>query len=112
MGLFVRWLAPFLGVLLAAYLFQDRIVVQDYTAAAVFALVLALLNAFVRPVLGLLTFPITLLTLGLFHFVLYAIVFGLAAAFVPGVQVVGFVGALLGALVVSIVGVIVSMVTT
>jgi putative membrane protein len=106
----VRWLAPFLGVLLAAYLFQDRIVVQDYTGAAVFALVLALLNAVVRPILGFLTFPITLLTLGLFHFVVNAIMFALAAAFVPGVQVMGFVGALLGALVVSIVGVVVSWV--
>jgi putative membrane protein len=111
-GLFLRWLAPFLGVLLAAFLFQDRIVVEDYAAAAVFALVLALLNAFVRPILGILTFPITLLTLGLFHFVLNAIVFGLAAAFVPGVQVMGAVGALLGALVVSVVGMLVSWVAT
>ena len=110
MGLLLRWLGPFVAVLVAARLMPERIVVLDYAAAAVFALVLALLNAFVRPVLGLLTLPITLLTLGLFHFVLNAAMFGLAAALVPGVSVGGFVPALLGALIVSVVGLVVSWV--
>jgi putative membrane protein len=113
--LLLRLSAPFIAILLAAYLFPDRIVVGDYTAAAVFALVLSLLNAFVKPVVKFFSMPITCLTLGLFHFVLNALFFG-AAAWVTanlgmGVHVDGFFSALLGSLVVSGVGLVVSLLT-
>lgn len=110
LGLIARWAAPFVALLLARYLFPDRFLVEDLGAAAVFALVLALLNAFVKPVVAFFSLPITCLTLGLFHFVLNAIFFAVAAALVPGVSVDGFLSALVGALIVSAVSLVASMV--
>jgi len=71
--------------------------------ALVAGVILGFVNAIVRPVLFLLTLPFTLITLGLFIFVLNAICFGLTAWLVPGFSVDGFWWALLGALLVSIV---------
>jgi putative membrane protein len=109
LGLFLRWLAPFAAILLGAYLFPEWFAVESYEAAALFGLVLALLNAFVRPILGFFALPITCLTLGLFHFVLNAIIFGLAAWLVPGVEVSGALAAFVGALIVSIAGLVSSL---
>jgi len=67
------------------------------------AVLLGLVNAFVRPVLLILTLPITLVTLGLFLFVLNGLCFWLVASVVKGFHVAGFGSALLGALVVSVV---------
>ena len=110
MRLLLRWAVPFVAILLAAYLLPADIAVRDLRAAAVFALVLALLNAFVRPVIELLALPITCLTLGLFHFVVNAAMFALAAALAPGVVVSGFIAALLGSLVISAVSLLASLV--
>ena len=66
-------------------------------------LVLGLINALVRPVLVILTFPLTLLTLGLFLLVLNAFCLWLVSAFVPGFHVLGFWSAFWGALLVSVV---------
>jgi putative membrane protein len=76
--------------------------VDDWLAAVIFAVVLGLLNAIVRPILLILTCPFTLITLGLFVFVVNALVFWLAAQIVPGVDVKGFWGALFGSLAVTI----------
>ncbi len=78
--------------------------VADFTAALWAALVLALVNAFVRPVAGLLSLPITILTLGLFALVLNALMIYLVAWVVPGVEVTGFLQTLLAALIISVVG--------
>jgi putative membrane protein len=72
-------------------------------ALAVAALVLGFVNAIVRPVLVLITLPITILTLGLFYFVVNGLAFGLAAAIVPGFDIDSFGWAVLGALVVGLV---------
>ena len=108
MALLIRWLVPFVALLLAEFLFPDLIGVTDLATAAIFAFILAILNAFVRPVLQFFSLPLTCLTLGLFHFVINAAMFGLAAFFVRGVTVEGFWGALVGALVVSVVGLLLS----
>jgi putative membrane protein len=97
-----------LAVWLAATIFRGFVEVEDVQAAILFSLVLGLLNAFVRPVLLVLTLPFTLLTLGLFIIVVNAIVFWLATLLPVGVHVAGFAGALLGALTVSIVSFIAS----
>jgi putative membrane protein len=76
--------------------------VDDWLAAVIFAVVLGLLNAVVRPILLILTCPFTLITLGLFVFVVNALVFWLAAQIVPGIDVKGFWGALIGSLAVTI----------
>ncbi len=82
--------------------------VEDTTAALVGALVLGLANAFIRPILILLTLPITFLTLGLFVWVVNAFTLKLAASFVPGFRVHGFKAALVGSLLLAILNVAVS----
>ncbi len=110
MRLLLRWAVPFVAILLAARLLPGDIAVRSLGAAAVFALVLALLNAFVRPIIAFFALPITCLTLGLFHFVINAAMFALAASLVPGIVVNGFVAALLGTLIVSAVSLVASLV--
>ena len=99
----LRLVITALAVLLASSLFVGQIQIDDFTGALLFALVLGLLNAFLRPVILLLTLPLTILTLGLFTLVVNAIVFWVATLFPVGVHVSGFTGAFLGALVVSVV---------
>ena len=77
--------------------------VTSFTALAVAALVLGLVNAVVKPILTILTLPITVLTLGLFYLVVNGIVFALAALLVPGFSVSGFGWAILGALVMGLI---------
>jgi len=104
----LRVLITALAVLLASYLFGPLIQVDSFTSALIFALVLGLLNAFLRPVLLLLTLPLNLITLGLFTLVVNGIVFWVAQLFPVGVTVQDFGGALLGALVVSVVSFVAS----
>ena len=78
------------------------VTVASWTALSLAALVLALVNAIVRPVLLILTLPITVLTLGLFYLVINGAAFGLAAAFVPGFGVASWTAAILGALLTSL----------
>ncbi len=77
--------------------------VDSPAALVVAALVLGFLNAIVKPILLLLTLPITILTLGLFYFVVNGLVFGLTALLVPGFHVDSIGGAIIGALVVSLI---------
>jgi putative membrane protein len=83
--------------------------VRDGKAALVGALVLGLANAVVRPVLVLLTLPVTVLTLGLFLLVVNAAMLGLAAALVDGFEIEGFGSALLGAVLLAVMNVLVGV---
>jgi len=83
--------------------------VRDWVAALLAALVLGIMNAVVRPLLILLTLPLTILTLGLFLFVVNALVLQLAAYFVPGFRVAGFGPALWGSLLLTLLNLGVSM---
>ena len=76
--------------------------IVDYKTAVIFALVLAILNAIVKPLLILLTLPITILTLGLFLFVINAIIIIIADKFIDGIKVDGFLWALIFSLILSI----------
>jgi len=106
----LRLLATAAAVLLASALFPTLILVQSPVAAVVFAVILGILNAFLRPILLLLTLPLNLLTLGLFTLVVNAIVFWIASGIDLGVSVHDFGAAFLGALVVSAVSFIASRV--
>lgn len=77
--------------------------VTSWPALALAALVLGAVNAVVRPVLVILTLPMTVLTLGLFYLVVNGLAFGLAAALVPGFQIASWVSAILGALLTSLI---------
>lgn len=79
------------------------ITIVSWTALAAGALVLGVVNAIVRPILVILTLPITVLTLGLFYLIINGVAFGLAAAFVPGFQVGSWSAAILGALLTSVI---------
>jgi putative membrane protein len=96
------WILSAVALLIVAYLYPG-VHVQDWVAAAIAALVLGLVNTLVKPVLVLLTLPITVVTLGLFLLVINALLFWAVAALVPGFQVAGFWAALLGALLYSII---------
>ncbi len=102
-GLIARFLGTVLAVLLAAYLVPGFHVDTFYTALIV-AVVLALLNVTLKPLLMILTLPLNLITLGLFTFVINAGLILLIATFVKGFQVTGFVPALLGGAIIAIVG--------
>ncbi len=99
----LRWIVIFLAVILAAYLVPDLVRYSDLGQVALFAIVLALLNAIIRPILILVTCPITILTLGLFTLVINGFLFWLAGEAIGGVRVAGFLGAFVGALIVSFV---------
>jgi putative membrane protein len=102
MGFVLHWLVLAVALWVAAYLVPG-VTVSSWPALAVGALILGFVNAIVRPVLVLLTLPITVLTLGLFYLVVNAAAFGLAAALVPGFSIASFSAAILGALVTSLV---------
>ena len=102
MGFLLRIAVNTLAIALAAYLVPG-IRVDGLLSAVAAGLALGVINAVVRPVLLLLTLPITLVTLGLFLLVLNALCLGLAAALVPGFHIDGFWAAVLGALCVTVV---------
>lgn len=100
MRLVLRVLINAVAIYVAAAIVPG-ISLRSVTAAIVAGLVLGIINAIARPVLVLLTLPLTLLTFGLFLLVLNAVCLWLTSVFVPGFQVVGFGAAFLGALLVS-----------
>jgi len=107
MGFLLRVAINALAIMLAASILPG-IGVDGIVPALGAAVLLGLVNAFVRPVLLILTLPITLVTLGLFLFVLNGLCFWLVASVVKGFHVAGFGSAMLGALVVSVVSWIVT----
>jgi putative membrane protein len=95
-----HWFITALALAVAAYILQG--VHVESLMAAVAALMLGFVNAIIRPVLVLITLPITILTLGLFYLVVNGLAFGLTAAIVPGFEIDSFGWAILGALVVGV----------
>lgn len=106
MKLLVRWFLLAAALLLVARV-APGVGINGFTAALLAALVMGLLNTLVRPLLVLLTLPVTVLTLGLFLFVINALIFWLASDLLPGFQVEGFLAALLGSLLYSVAGTII-----
>ena len=106
MGFLVNWLAIVVAVFIESRLFAVQISYNSNDGLSIFSLVLGLLNAFVKPIINVLTFPINLLTLGLFSLVINGVLFLLAASLSQTVTVDGFVSALLAALVVSVVNLV------
>jgi putative membrane protein len=102
----IRWFLLASALLLVAHLCPG-VTVQSFSAALLAALVLGLLNTFVRPILQVLTLPVTLLTLGLFLFVINALIFCFAARLLDGLAVSGFWAALGGSLLYSLCGMLI-----
>lgn len=106
MRLIARWLLLAAALLFVAYIYPG-VTVASFGAAMVAALVLGLLNTLVRPILVLLTLPVTLITLGLFLFVINAAMFWTAARVLEGFGVAGFGAALIGSLLYSLCGLVI-----
>jgi len=101
-GLLLRWLILTAAVLVASYAITG-IQVAGFFSAFFTAALLGILNAFFRPILIILTLPINILTLGLFTFVINALMLLMASGVISGFEVHGFWSAFFGSLVISIV---------
>lgn len=102
MKIFIHWLLSALAIIIAAYILPG-ITVSGIVPALVLAVVLAAINTFIRPVLLILTLPLSVMTLGLFALILNTLLIMLAAAIVPGVAISGFFSALLFGIVLAFV---------
>jgi putative membrane protein len=100
--LLLVWLINTVALILVAYLLPG-VSVATFTSALVAALVLGLVNTVIRPILILLTLPVTILTLGLFIFVVNGLLFWLVGSFIQGFLVAGFWWGVLGAIAYSVI---------
>jgi putative membrane protein len=108
MKIIVRWMLLAAALLLVAHLYPG-VVVASFGVAMIAAFVLGLLNTLVRPLLVVLTFPVTLITLGLFLFVINAAMFWAAARVLDGFNVTSFGAALIGSVIYSLCGMVIDV---
>ncbi len=99
-----NWVVTSFVILIVAHFLPNMVRVTDFWVAMEVALVLAIVNIFIKPILSLLTLPITVLTLGLFGFVINALLVMLVASWLNGFVVYGFFSALVFSLILSFVG--------
>jgi putative membrane protein len=108
MKLIAKWMLSAAALLAVAHLYSG-VEVQSFTSALLAAFVIGLLNTVVRPILVVLTFPVTLLTLGLFLFVINACMFWWAASMLDGFKVQDFAAALVGSLIYTLMGTVIDL---
>ena len=101
-GIFIRWLILTAAIMFASYVL-DGIQVKGFFAAFFAAAILGILNAFFRPILLILTLPINILSLGLFTFIINAMLLKMASGVISGFEVYGFWSAVFGSLLISVV---------
>lgn len=101
MKLISKWLLLAAALLFVAYVY-DGVSLNGFQAALIAAFVIGLLNTFVKPLLVILTLPVTVITVGLFLFVINALMFWGAASLLDGFNVTGFQAALIGSLIYSV----------
>lgn len=101
-GILFRWLTLTAGIVLTSYLL-DGIHIDGFLSALLAAAMLGILNAFFRPIALLLTLPINILSLGLFTFIINALMLKMASGIITGFEVVGFWTAIFGSLLISVV---------
>ena len=102
MRLLLLWILNAIALLAVTYLLPS-IQISGFGTALLAALVLGFINTLVRPILAILTLPITVLTLGIFYLVLNGLLFWLASALLPGFQVDGFIPAMIGAILYAVI---------
>ena len=106
MKLLIKWLLSATALLGLTYLYSG-VEIKSFSAALIAALVIGVFNSLLRPILVILTLPVTVLTLGLFLFVINALMFWAAAGILEGFHVQGFGAALLGSLIYSAFGIVI-----
>lgn len=102
----INWLLSTAAIIITAYLLSGA-TISGLGTALIVALVLGILNTFIRPILLILTLPVNILTLGLFTFIINAIIIYIVAGIVPGFRVKGFGNALLFAVVLAVINLII-----
>ena len=107
MKLILKWLLSAAALLFVAYIY-DGVSLKGYQAALIAAFVIGLLNTLVRPILVILTLPVTVVTVGLFLFVINALMFWSAAYLLDGFNVTGFWAAMIGSLIYSVLSMIIN----
>ena len=106
MKLIIKWLLSAAALLALPYIYSG-VQVNSFTVALIAAFVIGLFNTILRPILVILTLPVTVVTLGLFLFVINALMFWSAAAVMDGFKVTGFAAALIGSVIYSVFGLII-----
>jgi putative membrane protein len=106
MRIIIKWLLSAVALLAVAYLYSG-VQVNSFGSALIAAAVIGLLNMIVRPVLVVLTLPVTIVTLGLFLFIINALLFWAASGLLGGFHVSGFLAALIGSLLYSLLGLLI-----
>jgi putative membrane protein len=104
-----RVLINMVAILIISYIFPSIIKVDGFMGALVAAFILGIVNAVVRPILILLTLPLTVITFGFFLLIINGLMLGLVSYFVPGFYVSGLGGAIIGSILISIVSWILSI---
>jgi putative membrane protein len=110
MRLLLHWVLSALALLLVSH-FVPGFIVSGFLVALIAAVVIGLVNATIGAFLRFISFPITILTLGLFVLVINALMLKLAAAFLPGFQIIGFLPAIEGAIILAIAHMIIRWIT-
>ena len=110
MRLLLHWVLSALALLLVSH-FVPGFIVNGFLVALIAAVVIGLVNATVGTLLRIVSFPITILTLGLFLLIINALMLKLAAIFLPGFQIIGFLPALEGAIILAIAHMIIRWIT-
>lgn len=109
MHLFLKWILFALAIVFTAWIVPG-ISIANFVSALLAVVIIALINIFIRPLILFVTLPINFLTLGIFTFVINALMLWLAGYITPGLSVNGFWSALLGSLVLSLIGVAINYV--
>ena len=102
MGIIIRWIILTVSIIIASYLLEG-IRISGFFSALFAAAALGMLNALFRPILLVLTLPINVLTLGLFTFIINALMLKMASGIIPGFEVYGFWTAVIGSLIISVI---------
>ena len=101
LNMLLRWVLYSLAIIFIAWVIPG-ISVETFWTAMIAAIVIALINTFIKPIIQFISLPVNFLTLGLFTFVINALLFMLAGAITPGLEVDGFLSALLGSILLSL----------
>ncbi len=109
MNLILRWILFALAIMLTAWIVPG-ISVTNFLSAMLVVVIIALINIFVKPLIMFITLPINFLTLGIFTFVINALLLMLAGYLAPGFAVNGFWSALFGSLILSLLGIVINMI--
>ena len=99
--LILSWILMALGIMLIAWLIPG-ITITGFKAALIVVVIMALVNALIKPIISLISLPLNIITLGLFGVIVNALLFMLVAKFAPGFEIDGFLSALIGAIAASI----------